>query len=588
MPRLEWGGVGRPASEQTFCLSGGGTPQSVTDIGFALLSTIHIVRSNAEGKMMDLPKKNATQLAQTSAANSDIEDGVMGTAHEVKRDLERRHINMIAIAGMIGTGLFLASGQAIATAGPAGALLGYLCMGLIACGVALSAGEMSAFMPVTGGFVRHATRFVQPALGIATGWNFWYTMAITAPAELAAAATLINFWNNDINPAVWYSVFIVIIVVINFCGVKVYGESEVFFAVLKILLIVGLIIAGLVVDLGGSPSGDRIGFRYWNSPGPFNEYVVPGNTGKFLGFWSCLISAAYSYANIQVVAIAGAETKNPRVIIPNAIRMTFWRVLIFYVVSILIVGMLVPSNDPNLGISTGDAQQSPFVIAFQRAGINVLPSIINAIVCTSAFSCGSACVFLASRTLYGLAEDGQAPRVLLRTNRFGTPYLATGLSLIFMPLVYLSLGSNSSVVFGWFVNITTIAGLIGWLVIELTYLRFFYALKTQRISRDRLAYKSPMQPYLAWVTGGALILVILFSGYSVFFPGRWDVSSFLTYYIDIAIFIFLWIAGFCYARSGIIALKDVDLSEIAEVDHEKAEILKSAEQNLSWWRKWIL
>jgi amino acid transporter len=391
-------------------------------------------------------------------------------------------------------------------------------------------------------------------------------------------------------------------IVFGFLSDKI--QSEVFFAVLKILLIIGLIIAGLVVDLGGSPSGDRIGFRYWKNPGPFNEYIVPGNTGKFLGFWSSLISAAYSYANIQVVAIAGAETKNPRVIIPNAIRMTFWRVLIFYVISILIVGMLVPFNDPNLGISTGDAQQSPFVIAFQRAGINVLPSIINAIVCTSAFSCGSACVFLASRTLYGLAEDGQAPKVLLRTNRFGTPYLAIGASLIFMPLVYLSLGSNSSVVFGWFVNITTIAGLIGWLVIEGTYLRFYYALKAQGISRDRkltvapfakimlifsgLAYKSPMQPYLAWLTGGALVLVILFSGYSVFFPGRWSVGTFLTYYIDIAIFIFLWVAGFCYARSGIIALQDVDLSEIADVDHEKAQILNSAEQNLSWWRKWIV
>ena len=381
-------------------------------------------------------------------------------------------------------------------------------------------------------------------------------------------------------------------------------QSEVFFAALKILLIIGLIVAGLVVDLGGSPSRDRIGFRYWKNPGPFNEHIVSGNTGKFLGFWSSLISAAYSYANIQVVAIAGAETKNPRVIIPNAMRMTFWRVLIFYVISILIVGMLVPSNDPNLGISTGDAQQSPFVIAFQRAGINVLPSIINAIVCTSAFSCGSACVFLASRTLYGLAEDGQAPKVLLRTNRFGTPYLAIGASLIFMPLVYLSLGSNSSIVFGWFVNITTIAGLIGWLVIEGTYLRFYYALKAQGISRDRrwtvvpftemmlmcsgLAYKSPMQPYLAWITGGALVLVILFSGYSVFFPGRWSVGTFLTYYIDIAIFAFLWVAGFCCARSGIIALQDVDLSEIADVDHEKAQILKSVEQNISWWRKWIV
>ena len=194
---------------------------------------------------------------------------------------------------------------------------------------------------------------------------------------------------------------------------------------------------------------------------------------------------AYSYANIQMVAIAGAETKNLRVIIPNAIRMTFWPLLIFYVVSILVFGMLVPFNDPNLGTSTGNAQQSPFVITFQRAGINVRPSIINALVCTSAFGCGSACVFLASRTLHGLAEDGQAPRVLLRTNKFGTPYLAIGASLIVTPLVYLSLGSSSSVVFGWFVNIKNIAGLIGWLAIQVTYLGFYSASKIQGISRDR-------------------------------------------------------------------------------------------------------
>lgn len=187
----------------------------------------------------------------------------------------------------------------------------------------------------------------------------------------------------------------------------------------------------------------------------------------------------------QVVAIAGAETQNPRNIIPNALRMTFFRVLIFYVLSIFVVGLLVPYNDENLGISTGTAEQSPFVIAFTRAGIKVLPSIINAIVCTSAFSCGSSCVFLASRTLLGISEEGHAPKFFLKTNRFGTPYLAVAASLIFMPLVYLSLGTSSSVVFGWFVNITTVAGLIGWVVISVTYLRFFYGLKYQGISRDR-------------------------------------------------------------------------------------------------------
>jgi amino acid transporter len=125
-----------------------------------------------------------------------------------------------------------------------------------------------------------------------------YTMAITAPAELSAAATVINFWNSSINQAVWFSVFIVVIVILNFAPVKAYGESEVFFAALKIFLIIGLILAGIIVDLGGAAGQERIGFRYWKSPGPFNSYLVPGSTGKFLGFWSTLISAAYSYANV--------------------------------------------------------------------------------------------------------------------------------------------------------------------------------------------------------------------------------------------------------------------------------------------------
>lgn len=272
---------------------------------------------------------------------------------------------------------------------------------------------------------------------------------------------------------------------LNFSPVKAYGESEVFFAALKILLIIGLILAGLVVDLGGSPTGDRIGFRYWNQPGPFNAYILPGNTGKFLSFWSTLVSAAYSLGNIQIIAIAGAETQNPRKVIPNAIKMTFWRLLIFYVLSLFIVGLLVPYTDPNLTSSSGSSKSSPFVIAFQRAGIDVLPSIINAIVCTSAFSAGSSTMFLASRTLLGLAEEGQAPKILLRTNRFGTPYVAVAVSFIFTPLVYLSLGSSSSTVFGWFVNITSIAGMVGWAVICVTYLRFYYGMRKQRISRDR-------------------------------------------------------------------------------------------------------
>ncbi|KIV93012.1 hypothetical protein PV10_04257 [Exophiala mesophila] len=538
------------------------------------------------------PDTKAADMGVVDTGSSeDAGEGGGRTGRTIKRDLRRRHINMIALAGMIGTGLFLASGQAIALAGPVGALLGFIFMGAITIGVALCSGELSSFAPVTGGFVRHAGTFVQPALGTATGWNFWYTMAIIAPAELVACATLINFWDSNINPAVWYSIFAVIIGVLNFCGVRWYGESEVFFATLKILLIVGLIIAGIVVDLGGNPEHDRIGFRYWKSPGVFNTYLVHSNknTGRFLAFWSTLLSASYSYVNVQVVALAGAETRNPRKIIPNALQMTFWRVAVFYIISLFVVGLLVPYDDPNLGINTGDAQQSPFVIAFQRLGIKALPSIINAVVVTSAFSCGSACIFLGSRTLYGLSEAHQAPKIFTRVNRFGTPWVAVAATLALMPLVYMTLADNASVAFGWMVNITTVAGLIGWVIIQVSYLRFYYAMKQQGISRDRLVYKSPFQPYLGWFTLISVSLVVIFSGYNVFFPGHWSTSSFLTCYIDIAIFIFLWAVSWFYFRGGILKLSEVDLSEIHKIDVEKETLsLKKDPELSSWWRKYII
>lgn len=144
-----------------------------------------------------------------------------------------------------------------------------------------------------------------------------------------------------------------------------------------------------------------------------------------------------------------------------------------------------PYDDPALGNASGTAQQSPFVIAFEKAGIHVLPTIINVALVTAAFSCGMAVVFLASRILFGLAEERQAPSIFLKTNRFGSPYVAVIVTDALLFLVYLGLGSNSSVVFGWFVNIATISALISWIVIEVSYLRFFYGLRVQGITRDR-------------------------------------------------------------------------------------------------------
>ncbi|KAF5559057.1 amino acid permease [Fusarium mexicanum] len=482
---------------------------------------------------------------------ADVEMGSGSTeVSGLKRELGSRHINMIAVAGMIGTGLFLSSGQVIATAGPVGALLAYTLMGFVTAGVAYTTGEITAFMPSTGGFVRHATKFVEPALGAATGWNFWYTMAINMPAEISAAATLVQFWNTSINPGVWITIFLLFIIVANLCGAKLYGESEVIFASLKIMLIIGLIIGGLVIDLGGAPNHERLGFRYWIHPGAFNTYIKEGSAGRFLAFWKAMLPAAFSYGNIQVVAISGSETRNPRKLIPAATKKTFYRIFFFYFCSIFIVGLIVPYNDPALGVSTGTASQSPFVIAFQRSGVSVVPSIINAVVCTSAISSGSACIFIASRTLFGLSCDGHAPQFFQRCNRFGTPHYAVGMSCLLSPLVYLTVVNNTSVVFSWFVNITTVAGLIGWVVIQVTYLRFFAGLKKQGYSREAIRGLGNIirgltsDPVLWYVIAlphllpfsEENVLANSISGFDVFVKGRFTAQGFITCYINIAIF----------------------------------------------------
>ncbi|KXJ96214.1 amino acid permease/ SLC12A domain-containing protein [Microdochium bolleyi] len=491
---------------------------------------------------------------------------------QIKRDLGSRHINMIAIAGMIGTGLFLGSGKVLSIAGPAGALLAYTFMGFITLGVSYTTGEITTFMPRTGGFIRHATAFVEPALGAAVGWNFWYTMAIVVPTDMSAAATIIKFWNTSIPAVVWITVFSVFVVVLNFLNVRAFGESEVIFASLKIMLIVGLIIGGLVIDLGGAPNGDFIGGRYWHDPGAFNSYILEGSAGRFLAFWKVLLTAAFSFGNVQVVAISGSETRNPRKIIPSATKKTFLRVFIFYVLSILIVGLIVRFDDPSLSIKTGTAAQSPFVIAFVRSGVQVLPSIINAIVCTSAISAGSSCIFFASRTLYGLSRDGHAPQILQRCNRFGTPHYAVGLTCLLLPLVYLNVGNDSSVVFGWLVNITTVSGLIGWVVIEVTYLRFYAGLKAQGYDRKELPYRSPGQPYTAMVTLFCVVLILLTSGFDVFVEGNFSAAGFLTCYLNLGIFAVLYVFFKLFLRSKVVSLEAMDLqTEFDSIRREKEE-----------------
>lgn len=281
---------------------------------------------------------------------------------------------------------------------------------------------------------------------------------------------------------------IVLTFVVGISLIRVYGEVEFFFAVLKILLIIFLIILGLVINLGGIPGVDRIGFRYWKHPGPFVEYVGSGSWGKFLGYWAVMTNAVFSFAGVESVAMAAAETRNPRRAIPNACKRVFARVSIFYILAVLIVGMLVSSDDPRLSDESGTAAQSPFVIAASSAGIKAIPSVVNAIVITSAWSSSNQALLAGTRVLYSLALKGQAPKVFLRTTSWGVPYVCVLLQTAFMFLAFMSLSNSALTVFYWFLNLTACGVLISWITILINHQRLILAMKKQGLPLSSLPW----------------------------------------------------------------------------------------------------
>jgi yeast amino acid transporter len=265
---------------------------------------------------------------------------------------------------------------------------------------------------------------------------------------------------------------IVCCVGINLFGVKYFGESEFVFSCIKLSLISGLIIGGLAVSLGGGPDHKRIGFHFWKDPGPINEFLVGGSTGRFLAILRVIVQAAFSYQGMELVAVAASETIHPRRNIAKAVRRVFYRILFFYLLGVLITGMLVAYNDPNLLKESGTAAQSPYVIAFNNAGVKVLPHIINGCVFTSAFSAGNSFLFASSRILYGLALRGQAPLFLARCTKNGLPYTAICTTAVFSALAFLSVQSTSNQVFNWLQALTTTGGFFAWLTMNITFIRF--------------------------------------------------------------------------------------------------------------------
>ncbi|WVR04011.1 hypothetical protein IAU60_001010 [Kwoniella sp. DSM 27419] len=546
----------------------------------------HAGHTDIEAHGHGYPHSNASGIDDK---RRDIDPGDMVTENErrhLKRGLQQRHVSMIALAGSIGTGLFLSLGGAIQTGGPLGALLGYIFIGLIVCAVQFALGEVTALLPVSGSFVRHAEFLVDPALGFALGWNIVYGNWLSIPSEISAICVLFQYWTT-LHPSVFIVIFIALTAFVGLINIRWYGEIEFVFAIIKILLIVGLILLGLIIDLGGVSGVERIGFRYWSSPGPFVEYIGTGAWGRFLGFWSVMINAVFSFSGVESVAMAAAETVNPRRTIPKAVKRVFARVSLFYVLATMVVGMLVPSNDERLGNDSGTAATSPFVLAASAAGIDAIPSIVNAVVITSAFSSSNQALLAGTRVLYGIALKGQAPRIFLRTNRWGTPYVCVGIYILFSFLAFMSLSENALTVFYWLLDLVGCGVLISWSAILFNHLRLMRAMKKQGLSPHELPWHNWWTPYSSAVGLVCCLLILLTNGWAVFTKGGWSAAGFVTSYLDIPLVLAAYLLWKVYKRTSLVKTADIPIEGVLEHIRLNPENEEEEDRSKVRWISWL-
>ncbi|KFY13491.1 hypothetical protein V492_03236 [Pseudogymnoascus sp. VKM F-4246] len=374
------------------------------------------------------PKSSASDNEKDTRAHGD-EKGSLGgdvpvgyedeivpiKADKLKRSLTARQVQMIAIGGTIGTGLFLGTGKSLATGGPASMLICYIIIGVIVFLTMLALGEMASFIPVAGSFCTFAGRFVDDAFGFALTWNYWFNDAVSTAADLVALQLVLSYWHTAMPGWGLSLIFWVVLVLANIITVKAYGELEYWLSLLKVITIIIFIFLGIAVNAGGNIDNHYIGGENWRLPdAPF--------VGGIGGFASVFVTASFAYGGTESIAITAGETANPHKNIPRVIKNVFWRILLFYVISILLIGLDVAYTTP--GLSTKDAATSPFTIVFQMVGSKVAGSFINAMIMTSVLSAGNHALFAGTRLLYTLAVNGHAPAFFGKLNRNRVPWIA--------------------------------------------------------------------------------------------------------------------------------------------------------------------
>lgn len=410
----------------------------------------------------------------------------------IQRALKNRHIQMIALGGAIGTGLFYGSATVVKMAGPA-ITLSYLLGGIIIFFIMRALGEMSVDHPVSGSFSQYAYQYWGELPGFISGWNYWFNYVVVGMAELSVVGTYINYWFPDVPTWVSALVCLVVVTLINTINVKAYGEFEFWFSIIKVSAIVGMILFGIaVIVFGAGQGGQPLGIsNLWTHGGFFPN--------GFHGMLMSLVLVMFSFGGVELVGITAGEAENPKKSIPQAINQVVWRILLFYIGAMAVILSIFPWNEME---TTG----SPFVQIFSYVGIPSAANLLNFVVLTAALSAYNSALYSNSRILYGLAVQGNAPKFFAKLNSAGIPLnavlVSTGFTLVTVLLSYL----NPEKVFLYFMALATISIVLNWAFILLVQLKFR---KYKQQNDGAIEFRMPLYPLATYISLAFLALIVL-------------------------------------------------------------------------------
>ncbi|KAI4130303.1 MAG: hypothetical protein LQ341_006480 [Variospora aurantia] len=485
------------------------------------------------------------------------------------RKLKSRHIQMIAIGGIIGPGLFVGSGNALHLAGPAGILISFSLVGIIVFFVMQSLGEVATLIPVSGSFTEYASRFVDDSVSFALGWAYWYLWVTVLANEYNAISLVVRYWAGaQVVPQwAWILIFWVIFISFSMLGILAFGEVEFWLSLIRIKVLAILIFFIVSIFISAGVIGPQtIGFKYWNDPGAFADSIN--------GVARTFVIAGTLYAGTEMVGITAGEASNPRRAVPRAIKQVFWRIIIFYVGTVFFIGILIPWDDEDLLAEGSRTARSPFTIALSDAGINAGASLINAVIVIAVLSAGNSSLYISSRTMLFMARNNKAPKFFSKVNKAGVPWVSLLFSNLIACIAFLAVSDSAGTVYEALITLSGVATFIVWATIGVMHIRFRQGLVAQNQSPETLPFKALWYPYGTYVAVAANVFLIFFQGYTAFL-NPFSAKDFVVNYILLPVFVALVVGYKFWRKTKIVKLAEMDIwtgrRDIDRMDKQRDE-----------------